>query len=273
MKTSTKIIAFILSISLLFLLVSCNSNTENPSSQNSSSTTENKSPLDLVMNKEEQDSIRMFINNIEPDFDPWQSYVSYSLYKEESDTLVTVGINGFPVILTELKKIDTDNSQFYRSGFLIEGLHAILRVDGGYVENFVDSYIQEDHDVGYKAERIINFYRFANEEAPKIISSNQDIDAKLEQLRYLGLFAIPYVTAEIKKGNTEYEAFFTEIGLHLTVQEFMEIMSDINLPYPEHYDKAEFAKGAEDFDYKQWLSENQENLDAMFKFLDEYTKE
>ncbi len=272
MKTSVKITAIILSLSLLFLLISCDSNKENSSPQDLSSSIENKSPLDSVMTKEAQDNIKALINSIEPEYDYWKSYVIYNDYKEDSDKLSSVGVQGLPIILSELEKIEGIDEKIYRCGFLSEGFNAIARINGLYVRSVTNNTDDRIGYNGYEKKCLSAFYLYSAQEVPKIIATNDVIEAKLEKLREFGLFAVPYVVKEIENGKTEYEAFFVEIGLHLSVPEFMLIFGDPNLPYEEIPEKIRNAEGAEDFDYKQWLSENQADLDAMFKFLDAYVK-
>ena len=85
--------------------------------------------------------------------------------------------------------------------------------------------------------------------------------------------ALPYVIKQIDKGHEEYISFFTEIGLHLSHRDFAHLALLKHHGYDTLYDDEEYSAGAEDFDYKVWLSENEEDLDNLFKFLDAYCEE
>jgi hypothetical protein len=106
------------------------------------------------------------------------------------------------------------------------------------------------------------------------INSNLSVEDKISTLRTFGVFAIPSVLSELENGNTAFEKFFVAAGLHLSDQKYAEFVDMYSRQYdPNIINSDEFMDGAEDFDYKVWLSENEEDLDNLFKFLDAYCAE
>ena len=116
----------------------------------------------------------------------------------------------------------------------------------------------------------------AKNELPKISKSFLSAEEKIEAYREFGIFAVPYVVKEIEKGHTEFEKFFVLIGAHLSTPDYLKIVERTSFEQPpptsEQIDEA-LLSCAEDFDYKVWLSENEEDLDNLFKFLDAYCAE
>ncbi len=123
---------------------------------------------------------------------------------------------------------------------------------------------------------IYSYYKYSTETLPKILLSDKATEEKLEVYRKSGVFAIPYVKSEIEKGNTQFEKFFPLIGAHLTTAEYMDIVevTDFEKPIPTQ-EEIDFVlmNSSENFDYKVWLSENEEDLNNLFKFLDAYCAE
>jgi hypothetical protein len=70
------------------------------------------------------------------------------------------------------------------------------------------------------------------------------------------------------------ETFLTTSLGHLGEVTGIEFVDMYSRQYdPNIINSDEFMDGAEDFDYKVWLSENEEDLDNLFKFLDAYCAE
>ncbi len=225
--------------------------------------------IDKVLSEEEQKKFVEFIEGINPEYQLFQSGVFYGDYKYESDKLVSVGIKGLPVLLTELEKMENNLDEHYRCMFFMACVNAIWRVNPISMQSVADV----SNSKGYEKNVISAFYKNVNADAQKIVKSDKTITEKLHLLRRFGILAVPFVEQELNKGNTEYEEFFLELGLHLLVPEFMEIFGDPNHMPEESYEILKNSNGAESFDYKVWLSENRTDLDNMFKFLDEYTKQ
>ena len=80
---------------------------------------------------------------------------------------------------------------------------------------------------------------------------------------------------EIEKGKTEYESFFALIGAHLSTAEYMKSigLETEDVPLPQEKKEEALLKSAEKFDYKDWIAQNEEDIDNLFSFLDEYEKE
>ena len=144
-------------------------------------------------------------------------------------------------------------------------MYLILRIEPNEAHGCKGSYQINDC--------IADFYSLSKTECPKIISSGNSVKDNLAELRRYGVYAIPYVLKEIQNGFDEYTAFFTEIGLHLSVREYARLVIEKHIYDDEVYSDAEYNKGAEDFDYKVWYEENKEDLDNLFKFLDAYCAE
>ena len=86
----------------------------------------------------------------------------------------------------------------------------------------------------------------------------------------IGVF---FFFASKEKGDKEYEQFFVGLGLHIDVPEFKRRMPNYFLSWQERFDTTAFLEGSENFDYKVWLDENEEDLNNLFKFLDAYCAE
>ena len=222
---------------------------------------------------EEDQQLAAFISEIEPKFNGMYA-LEYSSARESCDNLVSIGIKGIPVLMMEEYRMEENilnqgynNANSTRSLFYEECLYALLRVDRNAVRSL--SFSEE----GITRQNQVSFYRNAQSQIPKILREGSSANDKTEKLRNFGILAIPYVTEEIEKGNTEYEAYFAAIGLHMETPEFMTYMTDFSMSWEERFEKEGFMDGAEDFDYKVWLSENEEDLDNLFKFLDAYCAE
>ena len=198
--------------------------------------------------------------------------LSYKEHPEESGLLYHIGIRGLPVLIDKTKcfeppLIDPGVSTEHYRKFWFNGVIALLRCNERLLDPGGDGNIEVLDDLLFNAE----------ERCLKIISSLGSTNSKIKQLREYGLLAIPYVVDEIEKGNSGFERFFTDIGLHLTTEEYMSYISDTYSPIVDRdsarYDLIRNHPKAEDFDYKVWLSENEEDLDNLFKFLDAYCAE
>jgi hypothetical protein len=120
------------------------------------------------------------------------------------------------------------------------------------------------------------FWKYAKSKLPEIAASDMSYDEKLDKYVEFGFFAVPYVKEELEKGNTEYEKFFSLVGAHLSTADYMKVIEitewDQPMPTEEEIEKSLLESG-KDFDYKKWLNENEEDLNNLYKFLDEYVKD
>ena len=205
------------------------------------------------------------------------SWIRYDDVKKDSDELVEIGYEGLPVLIQIMnEQANNDNYSFFDLSFWSAGTCAILRIDPNH--KYMSYTSDGEHYNPCHKESICLFYEKSIEEIPQILFSELNTEEKIFQLRYYGIFAIPFVVAEIEDGKTEYIPFFIEIGLHLSVPEYMEYMTIYNstyndIPINERYINIRNDPKAKDFDYKVWLSENEETLDNLFKFLDAYCAE
>ena len=225
----------------------------------------------IIISVERKQEIINFLKEAEPAWHEWE-YLQYDAWGPQAscalaaaDEMCNVGIEGVPVI-AEL--LITDSPIFERGfpqDYLMHGMYLILRIEPNEAHGCKGSYQINDC--------IADFYSLSKTECPKIISSGNSVKDNLAELRRYGVYAIPYVLKEIQNGFDEYTAFFTEIGLHLSVREYARLVIEKHIYDDEVYSDAEYNKGAEDFDYKVWYEENKEDLDNLFKFLDAYCAE
>lgn len=238
-----------------------------------------KEVLDEILTEEEQRQIIEHIYDIK--FKPHIFDIQcYTQSQEAHSKLYEISLKELPILVYTTCFFDenreTLNGIMTYPNFCF-GIIAMLHANE--VE-FYYSRAVSNTDIDWKTyyrEWFFAFFKNAEEECSKVIASDNTIDDKIETLANYGILAIPYVKEEIDKGNLEYEVFFTEIGLHMTTENFATVgcyfnNSElyINHKYSEIRDN---YPAAEDFDYKVWLSENEEDLDNLFKFLDAYCAE
>lgn len=274
MKKITKFICFILAVLLLISAVACEKVPTDSTEPKPTDVTQQTpiDPLEGVISDQEYGEIQAHINDIIEETHmsllPYSGYV-YFFQREQSDKLSeAVGYKGLPVLITEIEKIFDEKEHFNDSEFLAASVFALLRVDA------LESRYRETPD-----RRTCNKkgfclrYKDSQEQVPEILKMKISTDEKFKKLREFGILAIPYILEELEKGNTEYEKYFTAIGLHMETPEYMIYMSDCERLWEHGFDQEGFMDGAEDFDYKVWYEENKEDLDNLFKFLDAYCAE
>lgn len=209
------------------------------------------------------------INDINPIIEPSLSDFYYEYKRTESDSLTAIGIEGLPVLLSFCERETASKGDpLYRS--LLSGVFfAICRTDIKEIETTEELSSDEERELTVK------FYRYAKKRIAEIMASDKSTAEKISELRHFGILSIPEVRAEIDKGNKGFEAYFTAIGVHLSVPEFMNFMADPNSEETtdQRYDKIKVSEGSEGFDYKIWLGENEKALDTFFKFMNEYSAE
>ena len=266
MKHISKFACIILAVLLLICNVACVRATTDIAQQNPID------PLEGVITEEEYNVIQTRINDIlqetHMDLLRFSGYV-YFFEREQSDKLCeAVGYKGLPVLITEIEKMFDEKEHFNDCEFFAASVFALLRVDA------LESRYRElpDHRTCTKKEFCLR-YRDSQEQVPEILKMKIGTDEKFKKLREFGILAIPYILEELEKGNYEYAKYFTTIGLHMDIPEYMIYMSDRERLWEHGFEQEGFMDGAEDFDYKAWLEENKEDLDNLFKFLDAYCAE
>ena len=269
MKTIVKIFALLFSLILISTLCSCNQSSEDTLK---SITTEDV--LKSIMTAEEINQLSVFTDGIEPNYKGEMSAVYYVHVKESADKLSQVGIKGTCFLISELERFNGRDDEYLRKNFFSAVTLAIWRTSPNSVRGEAWRFFnKKEHYNEFEKEAIVGFYKSTNECIPKIIASNDSLDVKLEKMKEYGIFSIPFVVEEINLGHSEYSRYFVEIGLHLSTPEFMEYFGDLHLSDEEKHEMIISHPKAEDFDYKVWLSENEEDLENLFKFLDAYCAE
>lgn len=264
MRTNIKIVSIIL---LLFVvLAGCGSE---PSS--SPNTTTETQTITVETFNERQTAIYEEVLNSEPD---WYSdeYLElagepYIMTYAASKGIAHIGVEAVPVISVILNDKEAENIEEHKKDYLAHGIYSILHIDPFYVQGIGNNRII------YSKESICDFYKYAKEQIAKTLSSNSKTETKLLTLQKFGIYAVPEVVEKIKNGNVEYEEFFTVIGLHLSHQDYAELVAIKYLFSDDMHTKEDYLAGSEDFDYKVWYEENKEDLDNLFKFLDAYCAE
>ena len=244
-----------------------------------------------VLSNEEYDKARDHILNIEftsPDLLYFSRYDA-SVAQDEVEYISQIGIKEIPVLLDVLKEIEDKYHEYddYESGcwrnqilgISKAALCIMLHADYYVCLNSDDSHNAFQQTFGHFISGLKSglscFFLTAEAEIPEILESDTDISAKFPKLARFGILAIPYILPEIEKGKTEYEDYFTYIGLHLSNEDFIDVTK--GLLYEERWEELQqnedFTKGAEDFDYKEWLDENANDIRALLKYTEEYTQE
>ena len=269
MKTFVKIFALLFSLILISTLCSCNQ-----SSEDALESIVTEDALKSIMTAEEINQLSVFADGIEPSYKGEMSAVYYVHVKESADKLSQVGTKGTAFLISELDRFTGRDDEYLRKGFFSAVTLAIWRTSPKAVRGAAWQYFdQKEHYNEFEKECIVGFYKQANKRIPKIIAANESLDLKLDKLKTYGIISIPFIVDEINRGHSEYARYFIEIGLHLSTPEFMEFFGDLLLSDEEKREKIVNHPKAENFDYKVWLSENEEDLDNLFKFLDAYCAE
>ncbi|MBQ9768929.1 MAG: hypothetical protein IJW27_01875 [Clostridia bacterium] len=207
------------------------------------------------------------INDINPIMEPAWSDFYYEYRRTESDSLTAIGIEGLPVLLSVLERENAAKGDLLYGSFLRGVFFAVCRTDIKEAEAIEELASDEDRELS------VEFYRYAKKRAAEIISSDKSTAEKIIELRHFGILSIPEVRTEIDKGDKEFESYFTAIGLHLSVPEFMNIIADSESTETTdtRYDKIKAVEGSAEFNYTVWLNKNEMALDTFFKFMNEYS--
>lgn len=235
--------------------------------------------INQIYTKEQIQAYTQKLENIEYQPCVISDMASYFQSPAECAQLYEIGIKGLPILIYNTSNNPTS-----------EQTPVKLRMKTAYQMFGVVSLLRcRDIDVPFKhrddkcKENFYNFYIESKRICPVILSSTKSTEDKADELKYYGLFALPHILNDenINSGfsnnmdlykNRLLEAFGKTIGLHLSTEEFMKIVSE-DISRDEPYLKIVNHPKAEDFDYKAWLDENKEDLDNLFKFLDAYCAE
>ena len=255
-------------IVVIMLCAGCGGNTQNSSQKERKPQSE--FTLESIMDSKEIAAVQDKIKSIRFVPSVYSTGASYAGYPVESSELYEIGIKGIPVLIDFAENfcVETfpDEWSDYYPLFYSFGALALLRCD----ENYLFFVYGTDNPLVILKNHILSAENKCQE---TINSSFESIEFKIAQLKNYGLLAIPYVVTEIQNGNAEYEPFFTAIGLHLTTEEFMMYLTEQTDSVDEVYNNIRNDRKAADFDYKQWLRENEDDLNAMFKYLEAYAAE
>ncbi len=247
-----------------------------------------------VLSDEEYTDIENHISNLEitsPQLN-FLSQIGAHHAQPEVIYISEIGIRGIPVLLEVLKELEIQRSNeensheenvliMVKQGIFETSMYTILHSTDyhcgkTFVEDAAPLHKVPEHSSMQGSKAMMScFFLTAEAEIPKILESDTDIPSKFPKLARFGILAIPYILPEIEKGETEYEKYFTYIGLHLASKDF--IKTSISIHYEERWEELQqdenYTKGAEDFDYKEWLDENANDIRALLKYIEEYTQE
>ena len=275
-----KFISIFTALCLAFVLIGC---TKEPADETPKKThlVTAEATLDQILTQEERQTYTDFIYSLKFGA-PASSVFCYNAAPEAHAKLYSVSLKGLPVIMYEVAfhnlYVDDKNPYNPLDGLptfshFRDGMASMLRANEATFYRAVGS--DEELDENSFGSSLYYFISDAETFCPQIISTNLPTYEKIKMLRNFGILAIPYVVDAIDRGEYLYKAYFTEIGLHLTTEEFHNIVCTYNSNecVDDKYNEIQLHPKAEDFDYKVWLSENEEDLDNLFKFLDAYCAE
>ena len=229
------------------------------------------------LSTEEYNEIKSYVDTLRPEVDRFFSYpFAYHWDSKNVDKLCTVGINGIPVLCDTLVEAEENQDYWteevfptagcgwwlYRE-FIHEGIRGIARF------NPILPFSRADCGT---PKFIYILWTSAKSDIPERLASDESTEEKIHYIKRYGIFAIPFVRAQIESGNTEFEAFFTEIGLHVDDSEFLRL-SEFNHMLADGYSTLRSSGNPEEFDYKAWLNENEDDLNALYKYMDEFCAE
>lgn len=262
------LMAWCIALYFVFCSIGCNESLDNIDK----TITAEEIAIKTILSQAEYDKIADTINdNFPNDIDYNLSYVAYNQYADAFNKSFSVGYKGLPVLIGEIEKNYNDDSSsvpvLYGEWsvtihYYYEVFSVLARIP--YIHELSDCY------KGDIKKDIVNI----RTEISTNINSTLLVEDKISTLRTFGVLAIPAVLSELEKGNAAFENFFVAAGLHLSDQKYAELVDVYSQQYnPNIINSDEFMDGAEDFDYKVWLEENEEDLDNLFKFLDAYCAE
>lgn len=270
MKLSKKLVAVVLVCCVCMTISSC-----------SNDLASNGEAVFDVMTQEDFNKYDEIITSVQVEWLGYGGYQHY-FYPNESDKIYQIGIDGIPVLITKMNRITDEErhegpydgtvdvetwrenakkaidvcryEQFWRNCVFV-----LLRTDGSDVNSAKGSHTDGLNLLLYES----------TQDCQKIIHTDWSVEEKLIELSRFGILAIPYVLEEIEKGNTEYEEYFRVIGLHLSTDVFADYMFNWKVQDRlERYDNMRLDARGRNFDYRVWLSENEEALNQLYEFLE-----
>ena len=278
-----RIISLLLIISLFLLFVGCNDTVSSQSSsQNEPSDVISETPnvsakevLDEILTQEEQQNYFDTIYDIE--FGPPIGNYCYFDAPEAHSKLFSIGLKGVPMLIYENAYYGSVDEPHMNTEGSICHFHFYIALASLLRANECTVYGKAPKTGNYFRENLYHFFNDAKTTCPQIMKLSIDTDEKFRMLRKYGILAIPYVLEEIDKGNSCFETYFQEIGAHLTTEEYAEAVCFYNVDtisgHDELYDKVHNHPKAQNFNYKVWLSENGEDLNNLFDFIDAFCAE
>jgi hypothetical protein len=285
-----KIFSLMLSVVLLLLCtVGCQS--AQTSSPSSGAQKTEKQIFDERM-KALETEYADFIDSVRfPNNDASSSLPRYFKASEAHDQLSMVGIKGVPVLIEKFLEMDGKTEVTpqnpYREGISLGETQVltmcgILRIDQNTFYG-TPEYLDVTTLNCFTA-RLFNFWNFAEQELSECFGPEE---RRMMIYQKYGLLSVPYVVKEIENGNEEFEEFFILIGAHITTSEYWKITEQYLVKHEddrghttfeyvtptEEEIEAKFREAAGDFDYKVWLEENEEDLNFLYEYLDNYCAE
>ncbi len=276
-----KLIVVFIALTICCMVTSCNYN-RIPSSANSEKTTMSISPKDVlkeIFSEEQYKQYFNFIDAVEFEWDPLSSGVDYLRTGRSIRKVSAIELRGLPVLIDKMTSLESNWQDEYFSYEIAHGTilsyeylftsTILLRVNYQYFVNFNENSVAPSENY-YKA------WGVAKKVLNEIYESDASAEEKLQEYRKFGMLSVPFVKKEIENGNIELEKFFVLIGAHLSTKDYLLLVERNSSANPtvsaEEYDAALMAS-AEGFDYKAWLSENEEDLENLFTYLDAYCAE
>ncbi len=224
-----------------------------------------------VLSEEEYAELKSKIKYVDVEKYLHLSHITYGADISVFEDNCLLGIRAIPVMIDDLFDDEKVRDWQLEDGYIASVIFALLRVDESLEFESID--IGTTVTESYYGDKIRNLFKFSKEKIPEIINSDKEFSQKLEELKQFGVLAVPYVLDETKNGKTEYEEFFIAIGLHVTVLDYCTHCIDHSyesLKTGEVFiGEEDFLYNSEKFDYTEWLSDNQEDLRIIFKYLDE----
>lgn len=237
------------------------------------------SKMDIISKLAEIMQYSLFIDSVKYPFDPFASGVNYALTGESIREVSAIELRGLPILINKMVELETSTVNVFESPDIATGLRlareylftipCILRIDYQFLIKLIDYKI-------LPRENIYILLTKAETTLEQVWKSNMSAEQKLHAYRKFGMLSVPFVKKEIENGNTELKDFFVLIGAHLSTKDYLLLVDRNQHASPnvsaEEYDAA-LINSAKDFDYKVWLSENEEDLNNLFKYLDAYCAE
>ena len=225
-----------------------------------------------IINEEDYNTIKLFVDSVEFPNRPELSSLYYMHIKESVDGLEELNLKSVPVLLNEIaemSEVNTTEEIQKRETLELVSMYKMRIV------NYFD--LQSKYGEEYiNNPNIYDIYTLCKTVLEETEKSNASTEEKLKTYQDFGLFSVPFVKKEIEKGDLAFEKYFIFVGAHVSTKCFCELTQFVNttdlIPTQEERNES-LLDAAENFDYKVWLSENEEDLNNLFAYLDAYCAE